>query len=73
MNRSLKFVTGDYVGNPCDCSKFGANPSMWGFWGKWVKQQKAAQPHAVILHVDKQLKLQNRFCYKSQNEFYNKT
>jgi len=24
--------TGDYVGGPYGCSKFGANPSMGGFW-----------------------------------------
>ena len=27
-----KFGTGDYVGGPYGCAKFGANPSMWGFW-----------------------------------------
>ena len=25
-----KFVTGDYVGDPYGCAKFGANPSMGG-------------------------------------------
>jgi len=28
--------TGDYVGGPYGCAKFGANPSM-GLLGKWVK------------------------------------
>jgi len=32
-----KFCTGDYVGGPYGCAKFGANPSMGGFRGKWVK------------------------------------
>ena len=27
-----KFGTGDYVGGPNGCAKFGANPSMGGFW-----------------------------------------
>ena len=27
-----KFGTGDYVGGPYGCAKFGANPSMRGFW-----------------------------------------
>jgi len=27
-----KFSTGDYVGGPYGCAKFGANPSMGGFW-----------------------------------------
>jgi len=27
-----KFGTGDYVGSPYGCAKFGANPSMGGFW-----------------------------------------
>jgi len=27
-----KICTGDYVGGPYDCAKFGANPSMAGFW-----------------------------------------
>ena len=27
-----KFGTGDYVGGPYGCAKFGANPSMGGFW-----------------------------------------
>ena len=27
-----KFGTGDYVGGPYGCVKFGANPSMGGFW-----------------------------------------
>jgi len=27
-----KFGTGDYVGGPYGCAKFGANPSMEGFW-----------------------------------------
>jgi len=31
-----KFVTGDYVGNPDSCVKFGAHPSL-GFLGEWVK------------------------------------
>ena len=31
-----KIGTGDYIGGPYDCAKFGANPSM-GLLGKWVK------------------------------------
>jgi len=27
-----KIGTGDYVGGPYGCAKFGANPSMGGFW-----------------------------------------
>ena len=27
-----KFGTGDYVGDPYGCAKFGANPSTGGFW-----------------------------------------
>jgi len=27
-----KIVTGDYVGNPYSCVKFGADPSTGGFW-----------------------------------------
>jgi len=27
-----KFGTGDYVGGPYGRAKFGANPSMGGFW-----------------------------------------
>jgi len=27
-----KFGTGDYVGGPYGCDKFGANPSTGGFW-----------------------------------------
>jgi len=27
-----KIGTGDYVGGPYSCAKFGANPSMGGFW-----------------------------------------
>jgi len=27
-----KFGTGDYVGGPYGFAKFGANPSMGGFW-----------------------------------------
>jgi len=31
-----KFGTGDYVGGPYGCAKFGANPSMGGFWAnRW--------------------------------------
>ena len=39
LNQSTpkKFGTGDYVGGPNGCAKFGANPSMGGFMGKWVK------------------------------------
>ena len=32
-----KIGTGDYVGGPYGCAKFGANPSMGGLLGKWVK------------------------------------
>ena len=33
FNRSpKKFVTGDYVGNRYQCTKFGANPPTGGFW-----------------------------------------
>jgi len=34
LNQSTpkKFGTGDYVGSPNGCAKFGANPSMGGFW-----------------------------------------
>jgi len=31
-----KFGSGDYVGSPYGCAKFGANPS-WGILGKWVR------------------------------------
>jgi len=32
------FGTGDYVGGPYGCDKFGANPSIdGGLLGKWVK------------------------------------
>jgi len=32
-----KFGTGDYVGGPYGCAKFGANPSMGGFWANgWI-------------------------------------
>jgi len=27
-----KFATGDYIGGCYGCAKFGANPSMAGFW-----------------------------------------
>jgi len=27
-----KFVASDYVGDPYGCAKFGAYPSMGGFW-----------------------------------------
>ena len=27
-----KFGTGDYLDGPYGCEKFGANPSMGGFW-----------------------------------------
>jgi len=31
-----KFGTGDYVGGPYGCAKFGADPSMGGFWAnRW--------------------------------------
>ena len=32
-----KFVTGDYVGDPYSCAKFGAQPSTGGLLGEWVK------------------------------------
>jgi len=32
-----KFVTGDYMGNPYSCAKFGAHASTGGLLGKWVK------------------------------------
>ena len=32
------FVASDYVGDPCGCAKFGANPSTGGgLLGEWVK------------------------------------
>ena len=31
-----KTVTGDYVGDPYSCAKFGAHPPL-GFLGEWVK------------------------------------
>jgi len=33
-----KFGTGDYIGGPCSCAKFGANPPMGGFWVKYSKK-----------------------------------
>jgi len=36
LNRSQKFGTGDYVGGPYGCAKFGANMPT-GALGKWVK------------------------------------
>ena len=35
LNRSQKFGTGDYVGGPYGCAKFGANMPT-GALGKWV-------------------------------------
>ena len=32
-----KFVTGDYVGDPYGCAKFGANPPTRSFWEKYNK------------------------------------
>jgi len=34
LNRSpnIKFVTGNYVGNPYSCTKLGVYPSTGGFW-----------------------------------------
>ena len=32
-----KIVTGDYVGNPYSCAKFGAHPPLRGFWANWGK------------------------------------
>jgi len=36
LDRSPKIGTGDYVGGPYGCAKFGTNPVM-GLLGKWVK------------------------------------
>jgi len=35
LNRSPKNVTGEYVGDPCSCAKFGAHPPLGGFWANW--------------------------------------
>ena len=35
-----KFGTGDYVGGPYGCAKFGANPSMGGFWANGLNITK---------------------------------
>jgi len=32
-----KFVTGDYVGDPYSCAKFGTHPSTGGLLREWVK------------------------------------
>jgi len=32
LTDTKKFGTGDYVGGPYGCDKFGANISMGGFW-----------------------------------------
>jgi len=31
-----KFGTGDYVSDPYGCVKFGANPSIGGFWANGI-------------------------------------
>jgi len=53
-----KFVTGDYVGDPYGCGKFGANPSMvhGGLLGKWVKYNEfylfISRTHLQVRPVD---------------------
>jgi len=32
LTNHQKCGTGDYVGGPYGCAKFGANLPMWGFW-----------------------------------------
>jgi len=37
LDRSTKkFGTGDYVSDPYGCVKFGANPSIGGFWANGI-------------------------------------
>jgi len=54
LDRSPKNGTGDYVGGPYGCAKFGANLSMVRFLGKWVKYNEFflfIWPYGLLLYL----------------------